>query len=109
MPTPPENQLRPAVVGDSADTRTIELTGIENIADVSTFAGYVWRPGIARATVTVTLDDADANTVSAALGPWLTSAATPGDWYFEIEADGITWPGARRPARLSVRAEAPAT
>ena len=107
MPTLPENQLRPAVVGDTTDTRIIELTGIENIEDVSVFAGWVWRPGVARAAITVALDDAASHTVTADLGPWLSSAATPGQWWFEIEADGATWPRAARPARLTVRNQAP--
>lgn len=107
MPTLPENQLRPAVVGDSADTRIVELTGIDNIADVSEWQGWVWRSGVARAAIPVALADADANTVTVDLGTWLADAATPGEWWFEIEADGVTWPGSRRPARLTVRNQAP--
>lgn len=106
MPTPSENHLRPAVVGDTGDTRTIELTGISNIEDVEAFTGYVWRPNVARATLPVTLADADTNTVTVELGGWLPDA-TAADWWFEIDADGVTWPGSRRPAILPVRDQAP--
>lgn len=105
------NILRPAVVGDTGDRRTLKLTGATDLATATDQKAWVWRTGIARVEIPVTIVSATESTVEVDLGPWLSSAATAADWWFEVEVyDGsnkpVTWPGARQPATLPVRAQA---
>lgn len=101
------NRLTGAVVGDSGDTRIIRIDGVDDLDAVSAARAFVWKPGVAPATLTAAVVDATARTVSVELGTWLQNTATAGDWLFEIELDtassSLTWPST--PATLHVRAE----
>lgn len=103
------NVLKEAVSGDTVDVRTIKLGGVTGIAAASEIVMYVWRHDVERVELACTdAGGADDDEIEVDLGPFLTDSPAAGDWNVEVDVDGTTWPGARRAARLTVRAEAPA-
>ncbi len=105
------NVLRPAVVGDTGDRRTLQLTGVVDLAAATAIRGWVWRAGVAKVQLNATLVSAADATISIDLGAWLGPTATAGNWWLEVEiVDGAgsitTWPGAQQPASLEVRDQA---
>jgi len=98
------NRLRWATTGDAGDNRRLRLTGANDLTEASSIAGWIWKTGTARTGITV--EAFDAQHVDVDFGTWLATAPAPDDWWFEIEVDGVTWPGAKNPAILPVRAQA---
>lgn len=99
------------VQGDVKDKLIVVLDGVENLTGATAVA-YVWQNGVARTTLTATITDPVARTVSVDLGGasgWL-SAVAPGTWLLEVEvtftdATILTWP-AGAPDMIVVRADA---
>lgn len=103
------NILNPAVAGDTEDFRTIRLGGATGIAAASSITVHIWRHNTTTTTVDIAATDAGAagdDEIEVDLGSFLTTA-TPGEYWVEVDVDGTTWPGARQPAKLTVRDDAP--
>lgn len=106
--TTPVNVLKEAVSGDTVDVRTLELGGVSGIAAAEAIVMYVWRPGVDRVELSCSdAGGADDNEVEVDLGDFLTTGPAAGKWWYEIDVDGTTWPGANSPGWFIVRAEAP--
>lgn len=98
------NRLRWATTGDTGDTRRLRLTGAPDLTEASTIAVWVWNDDTARVEIPNTPFDRQHADVD--FGDWLATTPEPGEWWVEIEVDGVTWPGAKNPAILPVRAQA---
>lgn len=79
------------VQGDTNDTLTAALAGIETLPVGATIEAHVWRTTTPASTTTLTavVLDAVARTVLVQLGAWITTA-TPGLWWVEVQVTG-TW------------------
>ena len=77
------------VQGDANDTLTALFNGVTDLLGVSAIEAHVWRNGVASTTLTATVLDGVACTVTVNLGSWITTAV-PGTYFCEIQA---TWPG----------------
>lgn len=103
-------KYRPAVSGDVGDTRLVVLDGIDDLTTVSSIEAHVWRNAVAPVTLTTTVTDAVARSVTVQLGGaggWLPTAA-PGTYHIEIEvtigSTVLTWPNGA-PDQIEVRAQ----
>ncbi len=92
--------LQPAKAGDSGDTRIVRLDGIADLSTVSSIAVYV-KQKRAKATLTATVLDSAARTITVNLGvaptDWLPAGPARGGWSIEYEVtmtngNIITWP-----------------
>lgn len=88
--------LQPAKAGDVGDTRVVRLDGIANLSTVASIVAFV-RRNRTKATLTATVLDADARTITVNLGSWLAAGPERGEWDIEYQvtmANGnvITWP-----------------
>lgn len=99
------------VVGDTNDTLTAQLDGIDTIPVGTTVEAHIGRTTdpVSSTTLTATVVDAAARTVRVLLGSWLTTAA-PGVWSLEIQvtgtwADGQIGPRTWGPRRLTLRSQ----
>lgn len=89
-------RLKGAVQGDVNDERVVALDGVDSLANVSSIAVHVWRPGVDVVTLTATVLDADERTITIPLGAtaegWLgTIDLTPmsrRDYFVEYQ---VTW------------------
>lgn len=86
------------VQGDTNDTLTCQLDGVDTLPIGATLEAHVWRntPPASSSTLVATVLDSTARTVSVRLGSWLTTAS-PGTWYVEVQvtaawSDGQTGP-----------------
>ena len=107
-----QQTLEPVVAGDVGESKLLQLTGVNTLADADVVKAYVWEP---LATSAVELSgvvvDPDALTIEVDFGDdsgWLATVATPGTDYnfqvklwFGIGAGPISWPN-DGPATLPV-------
>lgn len=102
------NTLMPATAGDTTDVRTLELTGVTDIAEADTITVTIWRHDTSAVELTdVTPVPDTENQITVDLAPW-TESSDPGDWLVDIDIDGTSWPSATRPARITLRPGPPA-
>jgi hypothetical protein len=99
------------VQGDANDTLTATFNGVQDLLGISAIEAHVWRNDVASTTLTATVTDAAARTVSVDLGSWITTAA-PAVYFVEIQATWtgspakvVTSPAKRGTATIVVRAQ----
>ena len=104
--------LKPGVIGDTCDTRVIELVGLDaNALDtVVTIQGHFTRGPLGPYTVTGTVNSSPLSKVNIPVGTFLALATTiPGTWEVEVELDTglsteLTFPGGT-PSTFPVRGQ----
>lgn len=101
-------QIQTAVTGDVNDSRLCRLDGVDDLLSASAIEAHVWNDENAVVTLTTTVTDATARTVTVELGGptgWLATAPV-GIYNFEIQvtfgASVLTWPN-KQPATMRVR------
>jgi len=102
------NRMNTGVLGDSGDTRVVELTGIANLDSITTVEVDIWAPGVDKTATACTVAVSADRTINAPVGTFLAGAkAKEGTWSLEIVLDRglateLTFP-AERPAAFPVR------
>lgn len=78
------------VQGDTNDTLTTQLSGVDALPGGAAVEAHVWRTTSppSSATLTATIVDAVTRTVRVQLGAWITTAA-PVEWRLEVQVTGV--------------------